>query len=101
MTTRTEPTITNTTVIQGNTQSVGLLQGFFGKGKQDHKTLLTDALQAFTEATGKLEAAELQINADIQDDLAEMEAISKRVGEQSESLSRLQRIKGKIEDLLA
>lgn len=100
MTTRTEPTI----AIQGNSTTfnpVGLTKGWFGKAEVSHTELLDDALAGFTAAQTKLDAAIATITRSIADDEAEAAAIAQRRIEKTSSLSRLDRVKQRLENLLS
>jgi len=90
MTARTEP-------------SVGLFNGMFTtkQSVKSHEVVLADALQAFSEATTKLDAAHTIINEQIVADQEAIAVLATKIGEANESLSRLARVRSRISDLIA
>lgn len=90
MTARTEP-------------AVGLFDGIFGtkQSVKSHEVILSDALQAFTEASTGLEKAHAEIAAQIEDTENQIEVLTAKAQAAGESLSRLQRVRGRISDLIA
>lgn len=95
MTTRTEPSI--------GTPSVGLLGGLFStkQSVKSHEVILSDALQAFTEAQAGLDAAHATIEAQVAEHKAQAAIHTAKADAAGESLSRLARVRGRIQDMLA
>lgn len=90
MTARTEP-------------SVGLFNGMFTskQSAKSHESIMTEALQGFTQAAANLDAAHATINEQIVADQEAIAALATKIGEANESLSRLARVRGRISDLIA
>lgn len=98
MTTLTEPTISSITIAAG---SITRGKSWFAKAEVSHTELLDDALAGFTAAQTKMDAAIATITRSIADDEAEAAAITRRVEEKNSSLSRLDRVKQRLENLLS
>lgn len=90
MTARTEP-------------SVGIFDGLFGtkQSVKSHEVILADALQAFTEAHAGLEKAHSAIEAQIAEHEAQAAEHAAKAAQAGESLSRLERVRARISDLIA
>lgn len=82
MTTRTEP-------------------GFFSKKAKTPDQLVVDALQGFTDAQAKLEAAQAAIAVQVAEHEAEIASRQAALTVATESHSRLDRIKGRFAEMLA
>lgn len=82
MTTRTEP-------------------GFFSKKVKTPDVLVVEALQGFTDAQAKLEAAQAAIATQVAEHAAEIASRQALLSAATDSHSRLERIKGRFADLLA
>lgn len=95
MTQRNEPTVGTSAFDMG---------GLFSFPKTKSKTpdqLVVEALQGFTDAQAKLEAAQAAISNQIAEHDAEIQARQAKLDTAKESHSRLDRIKGRFADLLA
>lgn len=90
MTTRTEP-------------SVGFIGGLFStkQSVKSHEVVLSDALQAFTAAQAGLDEAHATIEAQVADHVAQAAVHTAKAEAAGESLSRLARVRGRFQDLLA
>lgn len=90
MTARTEP-------------SVGILNGLFStkQSAKSHEVIMSDALQAFSEATTKLDEAHATIEAQIESHRLQAAQHEAKALVAGESLSRLARVRGRIQDLIA
>lgn len=95
MTTRTEPNI----AIQGGSITRG--KSWFAKPEVSHTDLLNDALDGFTAAQEKMATAIATIASSIADDEAQAAALARSVSEKRESMSRLDRVKERLEGLLS
>ena len=89
-----------------NEPSVGTVAQFasFFTGKQsvkDPALLVSEALQSFQAAQDQLEAAQAEIEAQISDQQAVIAAASVKVSEANDSLSKISRIKVRIEEFLS
>ncbi|QYW06594.1 hypothetical protein uav_063 [Pseudomonas phage UAVern] len=83
--------------------SVGIFEGIFGtkQSVKSHEVVLADALQAFTEAHAGLIKASSTIEAQIAEHEAQAAEHTAKAAEATESLSRLQRVRSRITDLIA
>lgn len=97
--TRTEPTV-------GTKQGTSVGSTFFnslglGKKEVSHETILNDALQSLTDAQTQLDDAHASIYAQINEhrDIATFHQL--KATEAGESLSRLERVKSRIANLLS
>ncbi|ATW58348.1 hypothetical protein CNR37_00141 [Pseudomonas phage ventosus] len=90
MTARTEP-------------SVGVFAGIFStkQSVKSHEVVLADALQAFSDATAKLDEAHAVIEAQVAEHVALAAEHTVKAEQADASLSRLARVRGRITDLLA
>lgn len=94
MTQRNEPTVGGNSAFD--------VTGFFGKKSvKTPDQLVSEALQGFTDAQAKLEAAQAVIASQKADHEAEIEKRQRLLDTATESHSRLERIKGRFADLLA
>lgn len=94
MTARNEPTV-------GATTSAFDLFSFPRKGVKTPDQLVVEALEGFTAAQAKLEAAQATIALQVAEHEAEIASRQVKLDSAKESHSRLDRIKGRFADLLA
>lgn len=71
------------------------------KARASHETLASEALQGFLQAQEKMSVAIATINKDIADDQAEVEELTRRIGESGKSLSHLERVSLRFKELLS
>lgn len=91
--TRTEPTVGT---------SNGFLAGLgFGKPQRTHTDVMNDALQAFTDAEVKMQAAVKEIGKQIEGHREQAEFHQNKAVEAGESLSRIERVKARFANLTA
>lgn len=75
--------------------------GFFSKKVKTPDILADEALQAFTDAQSKLEAAQTAIASQKADHEAEIASLQSKLAVADEHHSRLERIKGRFAELLS
>lgn len=83
--------------------SVGLFEGIFGtkQSVKSHEVVMAEALQAFTNAHAGLIEASSTIEAQIAEHEALAAEHTAKAAEAGESLSRLARVRARINDLIA
>lgn len=93
MTTRNEPTVGTTSAFD--------ISGIFSKKVKTPDALANEALQAFTDAQAKLEAAQAAIADQVTEHAEEIKARQEKLDVAKEQHSRLERIKGRFAELLS
>jgi len=69
--------------------------------RKTHSEILDNTLNVFEEAQHKLEDAFVELDKQIAEDQAEVERLQRELEGSRNSLSRIERIRGRFNDLLA